>query len=482
MSPPTACLPSRRRATAAAIALLVLTATPLAPGLAQAPAPLRPFGTQREQAEIQQRWLKRRMETILPGLMRKHGVDLWVIPMREYNEDPVFSSIVSPTTFAARRRTIYAFFDKCAAAGTADPGDGSCIERLALGGTSQGGVYKEYRAKKVIDNPVGGRQAELWGDTQWLLLKEVIEERNPRVIGINVSRTHAFSDGLTAGELEGMTLMLGKKWVDRFKRAEALPLELIAARLPEEEEFYGRLTALVHELVAQMFSSAVITPGKTTTQELVWWWRQQLNDRGLETWFQPSVAIQRKGTLPELLGNDPVIEPGDVLWCDVGITALGLNTDTQHNGYVLREGETEPPAGIRKALANSNRLQDLLFEETRPGRSGNEILRATLTRLKAEGIMGTMYSHPIGKHGHGAGPIIGLWDYQEGVPGRGDALVIPSMWFSSELQTTSPVPEWGGQPLRVAQEEDFIVGADGKPRWALKRQSTYHLVGGRQVQ
>jgi hypothetical protein len=171
-----------------------------------------------------------------------------------------------------------------------------------------------------------------------------------------------------------------------------------------------------------------------------------------------------------------------VLWCDVGITALGLNTDTQHNGYVLREGETEPPAGIRKALANSNRLQDLLFEETRPGRSGNEILRATLTRLKAEGTMGTMYSHPIGKHGHGAGPIIGLWDYQEGVPGRGDALVIPSMWFSSELQTTSPVPEWGGQPLRVAQEEDFIVGADGKPRWALKRQSTYHLVGGRQVQ
>jgi hypothetical protein len=147
---------------------------------AQSSAPLRPFGTQREQAETQQRWLKRRMETILPGLLRKHGVDLWVIPMREYNEDPVFSSIVSPTTFAARRRTIYAFFDKCAAAGTTDPGDGSCIERLALGGTSQGGVYREYRAKKVIDNPVGGRQAELWGDTQWLLLKEVIEERNPR--------------------------------------------------------------------------------------------------------------------------------------------------------------------------------------------------------------------------------------------------------------------------------------------------------------
>ncbi|MBL8984598.1 MAG: Xaa-Pro aminopeptidase, partial [Gemmatimonadetes bacterium] len=150
--------------------------------------------------------------------------------------------------------------------------------------------------------------------------------------------------------------------------------------------------------------------------------------------------------------------------------------DTQHSGYVLAPGETEVPAGIRKALSNSNRLQDILFEETRPARSGNEILRATLAKLKAEGVMGTMYSHPIGMHGHGAGPLIGLWDYQDGVPGRGDAPVIPGMWFSSELQTTSPVPEWGGQPLRVAQEEDFIVGQDGKPRWAFKRQSEFHLV------
>ena len=456
-----------------AVGASVAASAPLA---AQDLARRRPFGTQKEQAEQQQRWFKRRMETVLPPLMRKHAVDMWVIPMREYNEDPVFSSIVSPTTFAARRRTIYVFFDKCAAAGAADTGNGECIERLALGGTSQGDVYKEYRAKKVIENPVGGRQAELWGDTQWLLLKEVIDERNPKVIAINVSRTHAFSDGLSAGELEGMSEMLGRKWVARFKRVDALPLEMIAARIPDEEEFYGRLTQLVHELVGRMFSNEVITPGVTTTQDLVWWWRQQVNDLGLGTWFQPSVAIQRKGSLPERLGDNPVIEPGDVLWCDVGITALRLNTDTQHNGYVLKAGENEAPPGLKRALAKSNRLQDILFEETRPGRTGNQILRASLAKLKSEGTMGTMYSHPIGMHGHGAGPIIGLWDYQEGVPGRGDAKVIPSMWFSSELQTTSPVPEWGGQPVRMAQEEDFIVGADGTPRWAYKRQSEFHLV------
>lgn len=437
---------------------------------------MRPFGTQREQAETQQRWLKKRMETILPAMLRKHGVDMWVLPMREYNEDPVFSSIVSPTTFGARRRTIYVFFDKCAASGQKDPGDGSCVERLALGGTSQGGVYKEYRAKKVIDNPVNTRPAELWGDSQWELLKEVIEERNPKTIAVNISRTHAFADGLTAGEYEGMQIGIGKKWTDRIKRAEELPVEFIAARLPEEEEFYNKLTEWVHAQVARMFSNEVITPGKTTTQELVWWWRQQVADHGMTTWFQPSIAIQRKGSLPELLGNDPVIEQGDVLWCDVGVTVMRLNTDTQHNGYVLRDGEVAPPAGLQKALGNSNNLQDFLFEETRPGRSGNEVLRSTLAKLKATGVMGTMYSHPIGMHGHGAGPLIGLWDYQEGVPGRGDSKVIPGMWFSSELQTTSPVPEWGGQPVRVAQEEDFIVGQDGKPRWAFKRQSEFHLV------
>ena len=457
------------RAALATLAALTLAA---APGDAQS----RPFGTLREQAATQQRWLKQRMETVLPKLLRTHGIDLWVVSMREYNEDPVFSSIVSPTTFAARRRTIYVFFDKCAASGKADPGDGSCVERLALGGTSQGGIYKAYTAKAVIDNPAGGRNAELWGDQQWLLLKKVLEERNPKVIGIDVSRTHAFSDGLSAGELEGMTAMLGKKWTSRFKKAEALPLQLIAARLPEEEVVFGKMNELVHSLIARMFSNEVITPGVTRTDDLVWWWRQQVNDLGLGTWFQPSVSIQRRGATGATLGENPVIQPGDVLHCDVGITAMRLNTDTQHNAYVLKDGETAPSPGLIKALANSNRFQDILFEETRPGRSGNEILRATRAKLKAEGVEGTMYSHPIGMHGHGAGPIFGLWDYQDGVPGRGDATVIPSMWFSSELQTTSTVPEWGNQKVSLAQEEDFILGADGKPRWAFKRQSEYHLV------
>jgi Xaa-Pro aminopeptidase len=233
---------------------------------------------------------------------------------------------------------------------------------------------------------------------------------------------------------------------------------------------------LVWSMTQTMFSSKTITPGTTRTSDLVWWWRQRVNDQGLGTWFQPSIEVQRKGVTAEQLGEDPIIQPGDVLHCDVGITVAGLNTDTQHMAYVLRPGETDAPEGLKRALANSNGLQDIVMDEIRPGRSGNEILSASLARMRERGINGTLYSHPIGLNGHGAGPLIGLWDYQDGVVGRGDAKVIPSMWFSIELQATSPVPEWNDQPVRMAQEEDAIIGGDGQIRWALKRQDQLFLV------
>ncbi len=434
----------------------------------------RPFGTLREQASLQQEWLKKRLDTFLPALMRKNGIDMWVVPMREYNEDPVFAAITAPETFAARRRTIYVLFDTCAASAKAP--SASCVERIALGGTSQG-VFEAKRSTKQAASDIGrGQQAELWGDEQWQALKDVVEQRNPRVIGIDRSTVFAFSDGLSSGELQGMTSALGEKWTSRFRNADALPLDLIASRLPEEEAFYRRMQELVWSMTQEMFSSETITPGKTKTSDLVWWWRQRVNDLGLGTWFQPSVDVQRRGMTAEQIGDDPVIERGDLLHCDVGITVARLNTDTQHLAYILRPGETEAPEGLRAALAKSNTLQDIVMEETRPGRTGNEILASSLARMKAKGITGTVYSHPIGLNGHGAGPLIGLWDYQDGVAGRGDAKVIPSMWWSIELQATTPVREWNGQPVRMAQEEDAMIGADGKIRWALRRQDRLFLV------
>ena len=466
MTVPVTYSPARRVGVRVAVIAVLLL-----PGLLAAQE--RPFGTLREQADVQQRWLAERMETVLPALMRAHGVDMWVIPMREYNEDPLFSSLVSPTTFAARRRTIYVFHDR---------GPGRGVDRIALGGTSQGGVYTAVRSTVAVPAaPAGGgnareRTAELWGDAQWQVLKDLVEERQPRTIGINISRTFAFADGLSAGEYEGMSEALGPRWTARYRRTEGMAVDLIATRLPGETEMFARMNRLVWDIIQTAFSSAVITPGVTRTDDVVWWMRQRVNDLGLGSWFQPSVSVQRRGVPAESLGTNPVIERGDVLHCDFGIVAMRLTTDTQHMGYVLREGEREAPAGLRAALAASNRLQDIVMEEIRPGRSGNEILRASLDRMRAAGIDGTVYTHPIGTHGHGAGPLIGLWDYQDGVPGRGDHRVISNMWFSIELQATSPVPEWGGQRVRSAQEEDMVIGADGVPRWAHARQTEFHLV------
>ena len=467
--------------SAVLMVLLSGTATPATEAARQAaaaPAALsreRPFGTERELAAMQQRWLRERLDTFLPALLRKHGLDMWVVPMREYAEDPVFKAITAPETFAARRRTIYVFFDSCAADGR--PPAASCVQRIALGGTSQGGVFEARRSTKQAAGNIGrGQQAELWGDEQWQALKALIEERNPRTIAINRSTVFAFSDGLTSGELKGMAAALGEQWTSKFRDAEALPVELIASRLPDEEAFFRRMQELVWSLTQTMFSSSVITPGTTRTSDLVWWWRQRVTDLGLDTWFQPSIEVQRKGATEEQLGDDPVIQRGDLLHCDVGITVARLNTDTQHNAYVLLPGETDAPAGLKRALANANAMQDIMLQEIRPGRTGNEILATSRERMKSQSIDGTVYSHPIGLHGHGAGPLIGLWDYQDGVAGRGDAKVIPSMWFSIELQATTRVPEWNGQPVRMAQEEDAIIDGDGKIRWALRRQDRLFLV------
>lgn len=417
----------------------------------------------RQQAEIQQEWLRLRLERHLPALMRKHNVQMWIVACREYAEDPAFFSLVSPTVFAARRTTVYVFFDRGPAAG---------VERLALGGESNGGLYTVYR------DPTSAAK-EIYGDSQWTTLRKLVDERKPVSIAIDVSATHAFSDGLTAGLHEKLLATLGPAWKDKLKPAENLALEYQELRLPEMLPTYRDMMTIVHALIARAFSSEVITPGKTTDQDVVWWLRQQVNDAGLGTWFQPSVEIQRKGlTAANRLTRreGTVIERGDVLHTDFGITAMRLNTDTQHMGYVLREGETDVPAGIKAGLKNTNRLQDLTMDRMKPGRTGNTVLADILHAMKEEKIDGTVYSHPVGDHGHAAGPLIGLWDHQEGVPGRGDVPLLPGTWFSIELQATTPIAEWGGQPLEVALEEDMLLDEQGKASWILRRQTGYHLI------
>src|SRR5271167_2244369 len=233
----------------------------------------------RQQAEIQQEWLRLRLERNLPVLMRKHGVQMWIVACREYAEDPAFFSLVSPTVFAARRTTIYVFFDR---------GPDQGVERLALGGDSNGGLYTVYR------DP-GPKSREIYGETQWQLLRKLVDERHPSSIAIDISPTHAFSDGLTVGMRDKLFAALGPEYKDKLRNAENLALEYQELRVPEMLPTYRQMMEIVHSLIARAFSNEVITPGKTTNEDVVWWLRQKVNDAGLGTWFQPSVTVQRKG-------------------------------------------------------------------------------------------------------------------------------------------------------------------------------------------
>jgi hypothetical protein len=389
---------------------------------------------------------------------------MWIVACREYAEDPAFFSLVSPTVFAARRTTIYVFNDKGPAQG---------VERLALGGDSNGGLYTVFRDP---DAPT----REIYGDNQWHTLRKLVDSRAPKNIAVDISATHAFSDGLTAGMHDLLMQALGPENAKRVIPAETLALEYQELRVPAMLPTYREMMRVVHSLISRAFSKEVITPGKTTDQDVVWWLRQHVNDAGYGTWFQPSVMVQRLGARAGLdflhKENGIVIERGDVLHTDFGITAMRLNTDTQHMGYVLREGESDVPAGLMVALRNGNQLQNIVLEELRPGRTGNQVLKASLAAMKAAGIKGSIYSHPIGDHGHAAGPLIGLWDHQEGVPGRGEVKVLPMSWFSIELSAWTDVPEWKNQEVQMGLEEDVALDAEGKAAWVLSRQTEFHLV------
>lgn len=434
---------------------------------ADAPARVHPLPPLREQAREQQGWLEARIERVLPALMAERDVDMWILSMREYAEDPVFWSIKAPTTFAARRRSIYVF--------TRRP-DGT-VERLALGGGSQGGVYEAYRSTRPVTEREGdgAGRAELWGDEQWRLLREVVEDRDPGNIVLNIDEHQAFSDGLHAGEREALERALGP-FADRVRREPRLAVDYIAVRVPEMMPRYRAMEETVHAILSQAFSNAVITPGETTTEDVQWWLRERIQSLGMTTWFHPSVDVQRAEDVPAGGDGPTVIEEGDLLWVDFGVVAMGLHTDTQHLGYVLRPGETEVPQGLRRCLATSNRLQDILLAQMEPGLTGNEILANALAQMRTEGIDGTIYTHPVGDHGHGAGPLIGRWDAQEGVPHRGDPVLRPSTWHSIELQTTSPIPEWGGKPASCRQEEEAYLDEHGVRHWVFRRQERFHLV------
>jgi Xaa-Pro aminopeptidase len=399
----------------------------------------------REQADVRDRWLTQRLLDLLPGLMDDAGIDLWVVEGREYNEDPVLPTLLPATWLSARRRTILLFH-------RSDDGvTAAAVSRYPIG--------QFLPAWEHDEQP--GLSAE---ESQWAAVRRFVDQAGPRTIGVNVSAVFAHADGLSHTEYELLVQALGPH-AEKLVSAEALAVGWLETRLPEEIAALHAMNRLVHEVIDEAYSPAVITVGKTTAMDVAWWIRQRFADLGVDGWFQPTVGLQRagapladeEGTALPGVPYDAVIEPGDLVHCDVGLSTLGLTTDTQRNGYVLRPGETEPPAGLVAALAVGNRLQDLTTTALQPGRTGDEVLAAARAAAAAEGIDGDIYSHPVGVHGHGAGPAIGTWDQQDGVPGTGSARVNVDTVWALELCVRVPVAEWGGQLVRMPLEQGIAL-------------------------
>lgn len=408
----------------------------------------------REQARLRDAWLEERLDTIIPMIMREQGVDMWVLVAREYFEEPVVATMLDAESMHARRRTILVFFD---------PGGGRPVERFTVSRYGLGGLFAPaWEPEKQRD--------------QWKRLAEIIAERDPKRIAINSSALTAFADGMTLSQYAEFTEALPRKYRGRVESNQTLAVRWLETRTPAEMAVYPSIVRLAHSIIAEAFSDAVIRPGKTTAADVVWWMREKVSRLGLKVWFQPSVAIIRQGAA-EMLEGDAVIRPGDMLWTDFGITYLGLNTDTQHLGYVLKRGERDVPAGLKAGLAANNRVRDALTSSFRAGDSGNAILARARAKAIAEGLKASIYSHPIGLHGHGAGPAIGFWDNQEGDP-RGADLVRPNTAWSIELAAKLRVPEWGGQEVEFRSEDDAYF--DGTAvRYLDGRQDRFHIIRGR---
>jgi Xaa-Pro aminopeptidase len=413
----------------------------------------------RRQAAVRDGWLQGRLATVLPEVMRREGIDMWIVVAREYNEDPVLMSLLPATMMSARRRTILVF---------ADGANGFEAMAIANAGIGLDGFYRA-----MWDKPRTGVARE----DQWACLRRVVAERDPRRIGIDVAADFAFGDGLTHHEHEALRAALGPDLWARTVSAERLAVGWLERRTPGEIDAAGGINQIAHGIIGEAFSSRVIHPGVTTAVDVAWWMRQRTVDLGLSCWFQPTVSIQRRGVDLGDIGSSPdeVIRPGDLLHCDFGLHYLGLATDTQQNAYVLRLGEEAPPEGLTRALALANRQQDLLAAEMRAGRTGNEILAGVKAAMAAAGIEGRMYTHPIGTHGHGAGPIIGLYDQQDGVPGRGDLPLHDDTLHSFEMFVTAAVPEWAGQSVKMATEQ-IVAFTGGQVHFLGGRQTELHLI------
>ena len=397
---------------------------------------------EQERSVLKDKILEDRFTNLLPKLMDDADIDMWLLISREYNEDPILKTMLPSTWLNARRRTIIVFFrDKSK----------NTLERLAVARYDIGKSIQSAWDKEKEPN-------------QWKALAEIIKERNPKKIGINMSKYFALADGLVKTGYDELFESLPTVDQNKLVSAEKLGIAWIETRTAMELQLFRKLVKTTHDIIDEAFSASVIKPGKTTTEDVVWFMRQKVTDLGLETWFHPTIDVQRdtealKSHIASFSKGEKekTIQKGDLLHCDFGITYIGLNTDCQQHAYVLKEDEKEVPIFLKEAFKKGNRVQDILTSNMRIGLTGNEILKRSLLQGRKEGLIPSIYTHPLGKYGHSAGTTIGMWDSQNGVPFNGAYPLHKNTAYAIELNTTVAIKEWN-KDIRIMLEEAGFFG------------------------
>ncbi len=397
---------------------------------------------EKERATLKDELLEDRFNNLLPQLMDKANIDMWLLISREYNEDPVLKTMLPATWLNARRRTIIVFYRNK---------EKNTVERIAVA---------RYDIGKSIQSAWNKEEEP----DQWKALEKIIKQRNPDKIGINTSTHFALADGLVKTDYDELVANVSSEITEKLVSAEKLAIGWIETRTEKELTLFKDLVKITHDIIDETFSAKNITPGKTTTEDLVWFMRNKVTDLGLETWFHPTVDVQRNNeALKSHIESfskgkdDKIIQKGDLLHCDFGITYIGLNTDCQQHAYVLKDDENNVPEFLKEAFKKGNRVQDILTSNMKAGLTGNEILLTSLNQGKKEGLRPSIYTHPLGKYGHSAGTTIGMWDSQNGVPFNGDYPLQKNTAYAIELNTTVFIDEWK-KDIRIMLEEAGFFG------------------------
>ena len=435
---------------------LAAFATPLfAQNKSNEPIPKMPkLLSQREQMDVREGWLKKRLGSLLLPMMKRHGVDMWIVVNEEFHTDPVTPYITPPIPIVGRR-DFFIFIDQ-----------GDRIERIAVVRYDEERLNNHYKLMMPPRDKIGE------------VIRKIVDARKPKTIALNFGGTRGQQSGLTFDAHKFLADSLGEENEEKFVPAANLLTEFLDTRIPEELEHYRTAVLATDVITRRAFSNEVIKPGVTTVGDVRWWMMQQLNNIGVDTWFQADLRLQRKATATNTTGQflstgkeSDVIFRGDVIHVDFGLNYMGLSTDWQKHAYILNSGERDAPAGLNAALKNTNRLQDFIIAAARPGMTGTEVYEAAMIECKKQAIKCSIYSHPLGPHGHGLGPSI---DFRGNIGGGSNKILLGS-YMSIELNTETAVAEWNNQKVTIMAEDDAVMTGNGY-QFIRPRQTEFYLV------